>query len=106
MLTVLGDLAEFERELICSRTSEGRERAKAGSGVGPKIETDAAPAEGSDSAAGSRQFDIGRSYKQAIHRSVGSGPPRTLELRRRRTSLRAIAAGLDVQEHLGLARGL
>jgi len=29
MLTVLGGLAEFERELICSRTSEGRKRAKA-----------------------------------------------------------------------------
>jgi DNA invertase Pin-like site-specific DNA recombinase len=28
MLTVLGDLAEFERELIKARTSEGRERAK------------------------------------------------------------------------------
>ncbi len=29
ILTVLGGLAEFERELIRSRTSEGRERAKA-----------------------------------------------------------------------------
>src|SRR6478672_1068007 len=29
MLTVLGGLAEFERELISARTSEGRERAKA-----------------------------------------------------------------------------
>lgn len=29
MLTVLGGLAEFERELILSRMSEGRERAKA-----------------------------------------------------------------------------
>ena len=29
MLTVLGGLAEFERELIKSRTSEGRTRAKA-----------------------------------------------------------------------------
>jgi DNA invertase Pin-like site-specific DNA recombinase len=29
MLTVLGGLAEFERELIKARTSEGRERAKA-----------------------------------------------------------------------------
>ena len=29
MLTVLGGLAEFERDLIRSRTSEGRERAKA-----------------------------------------------------------------------------
>jgi DNA invertase Pin-like site-specific DNA recombinase len=29
MLTILGGLAEFERELIKARTSEGRERAKA-----------------------------------------------------------------------------
>jgi len=28
MLTILGGLAEFERELILTRTSEGRERAK------------------------------------------------------------------------------
>jgi DNA invertase Pin-like site-specific DNA recombinase len=28
MLTVLGGLAEFERELICARTGEGRRRAK------------------------------------------------------------------------------
>jgi hypothetical protein len=37
MLTVLGGLAEFERELIRARTGEGRERAKgrAESGVGP-----------------------------------------------------------------------
>jgi DNA invertase Pin-like site-specific DNA recombinase len=29
MLTVLGGLAEFERELICARTGDGRARAKA-----------------------------------------------------------------------------
>ena len=29
MLTVLGSLAEFERDLIRARTGEGRERAKA-----------------------------------------------------------------------------
>jgi len=29
MLTILGGLAEFERDLICARTSEGRARAKA-----------------------------------------------------------------------------
>jgi DNA invertase Pin-like site-specific DNA recombinase len=29
MLTILGGLAEFERELIRARTGEGRERAKA-----------------------------------------------------------------------------
>ena len=28
MLTVLGGLAEFERELICARTGEGRKRAR------------------------------------------------------------------------------
>ncbi len=37
MLTVLGGLAEFERELIKSRTSEGRKRAKErGQKFGPK----------------------------------------------------------------------
>lgn len=37
MLTVLGGLAEFERELIRARTGEGRERAKArGVAFGPK----------------------------------------------------------------------
>jgi DNA invertase Pin-like site-specific DNA recombinase len=37
MLTVLGGLAEFERELIRKRTGEGRERAKAaGVKFGPK----------------------------------------------------------------------
>lgn len=37
ILTVLGGLAEFERELILSRTSEGRTRAKArGVKMGPK----------------------------------------------------------------------
>jgi DNA invertase Pin-like site-specific DNA recombinase len=38
MLTVLGGLAEFERELISARTGEGRERAKArGVKMGPKF---------------------------------------------------------------------
>ena len=38
MLTVLGGLAEFERELIKIRTSEGRERAKrAGVKMGRKL---------------------------------------------------------------------
>jgi DNA invertase Pin-like site-specific DNA recombinase len=38
ILTVLGGLAEFERELIRARTGEGRERAKArGVKMGPKF---------------------------------------------------------------------
>ncbi|ODU54056.1 MAG: resolvase [Acetobacteraceae bacterium SCN 69-10] len=37
MVTVLGGLAEFERELIRSRTAEGRQRARArGQAFGPK----------------------------------------------------------------------
>jgi DNA invertase Pin-like site-specific DNA recombinase len=37
MLTILGGIAEFERDLIAIRTSEGRERAKkAGVKFGPK----------------------------------------------------------------------
>jgi DNA invertase Pin-like site-specific DNA recombinase len=48
MLTVLGGLAEFERELIRSRTSEGRQRAKArGVVMGPQAEIDSPPATGS-----------------------------------------------------------
>ncbi len=38
ILTVLGGLAEFERELIAARTGEGRDRAKArGVKMGPKF---------------------------------------------------------------------
>lgn len=38
MLTVLGGLAEFERELIRARTGEGRARAvAAGAKIGPKF---------------------------------------------------------------------
>jgi DNA invertase Pin-like site-specific DNA recombinase len=42
MLTILGGLAEFERELIKSRTGEGRVRAKArGVKFGPKFKLSA-----------------------------------------------------------------
>src|SRR5919199_2150120 len=42
MLTVLGGLAEFERELIIARTSEGRARAKArGVKLGPRFKLSA-----------------------------------------------------------------
>jgi len=44
MLTVLGGLAEFERELIRARTGEGRARAKgARRQARPQTETDAGP---------------------------------------------------------------
>ena len=52
MLTVLGGLAEFERDLIRSRTSEGRARAKArGVKIGVQAEAHPAPASGGDKAA-------------------------------------------------------
>ncbi len=45
MLTVLGGLAEFERELIRARTGEGRKFAKARGGEdGPQAEADRPPA--------------------------------------------------------------
>ena len=47
MLTVLGGLAEFERELTRTQTGEGRERAKArGVVLGRKAETITPSAEG------------------------------------------------------------
>jgi len=43
MLTVLGGLAEFERELIKARTSEGLTRAKAWRSHGTAKQSDCAP---------------------------------------------------------------
>ena len=51
MLTVLGGLAEFERDLIRTRTGEGRERAKArGVKNGPAAQAHPAPAARGDQA--------------------------------------------------------
>ena len=53
MLTVLGGLAEFERDLIRGRTSDGWERAKARDvKLGRKAETDRTPEVRDDPAAG------------------------------------------------------
>jgi DNA invertase Pin-like site-specific DNA recombinase len=65
MLTVLGGLAEFERELIKSRTSEGRTRAKArGVKFGRKLAL--TPHQRSEAlarrAAGESLVEIARSY--------------------------------------------
>ncbi len=66
MLTVLGGLAEFERELIRARTGEGRERAKAkGVKMGPKFKlTDHQKREAIKrrDRDGETLADIGRSY--------------------------------------------
>ena len=62
MLTVLGGLAEFERELIRSRTSEGRERAKAQGArrqIRPQAENDRPPETRGDPATGSGRADAG-----------------------------------------------
>jgi len=65
MLTVLAGLAEFERELIRARTSEGRERAKArGVKLGPKFKL--TPHQRKEALArrdkGETLMDIARSY--------------------------------------------
>jgi DNA invertase Pin-like site-specific DNA recombinase len=60
MLTILGGLAEFERELIRTRTGEGRQRAKARGGVmgrRPKL-----TAHQRREAVGEVLTDIARSY--------------------------------------------
>jgi len=65
MLTVLGGLAEFERELIRSRTSEGRERAKAKGvvmGRKPKLTHHQRQEAVARREAGEALVDIGRSY--------------------------------------------
>jgi len=55
MIAVLGGLADVERDLIRTRTAEGRERAKARETAhGPTAEAHAAAAEGSTAAAGGR----------------------------------------------------
>jgi DNA invertase Pin-like site-specific DNA recombinase len=65
MLTVLGGLAEFERELIRSRTGEGRKRAQARGvkfGRPPKLTAHQRQEALQRLAAGETQADIARTY--------------------------------------------
>ena len=65
MLTVLGGLAEFERELIRARTGEGRERAKANGvkmGRKPKLTDHQREAIKRRDRDGETLAEIGRSY--------------------------------------------
>src|SRR6516162_592331 len=65
MLTILGGLAEFERELIRARTGEGRTRAKARGvrfGRPPKLTAHQRQEALQRLAAGETQADIARSY--------------------------------------------
>jgi len=65
MLTILAGLAEFERELIRSRTGEGRERAKANGvrfGRKPKLTTHQRKEALARRANGELLVDIARSY--------------------------------------------
>jgi DNA invertase Pin-like site-specific DNA recombinase len=65
ILTVLGGLAEFERELIRSRTTEGRERAKAKGvvmGRKPKLTYHQRQEAVARRDAGESLVEIGRSY--------------------------------------------
>jgi hypothetical protein len=53
VIAVLGGLADVERDLIRTRTAEGRSRAKVrGQHMGPPTEAHAAAAEGSTAAEG------------------------------------------------------
>ena len=71
MLTVLGGLAEFERELIRARTSEGRARAKARGvklGRKPKLTAHQQKEAIKRRDAGEAVIDIARSYN--VHHST------------------------------------
>lgn len=71
MLTVLGGLAEFERELIRARTGEGRQRAMARGvkmGRRPKLTPHQRREALSRREAGEPLAEIGRSY--AVHHST------------------------------------
>ena len=71
MLTVLGGLAEFERELIRARTGEGRERAKARGvrlGRKPKLTPHQQREAMARRDAGEPLTEIGRSY--GVHHST------------------------------------
>lgn len=68
MLTILGGLAEFERELIMSRTSEGRQRAKSRGvrmGRRPKLTAHQRREALARRDAGESIVDIARSYAVA-----------------------------------------
>jgi DNA invertase Pin-like site-specific DNA recombinase len=76
MLTVLGGLAEFERELIRARTSEGRARAKARGvrlGRKPKLTSHQQREAAQRREAGETVREIARSY--AVHHSTISRLP-------------------------------
>jgi DNA invertase Pin-like site-specific DNA recombinase len=88
MIAVLGGLADVERDLIRTRTTEGRARAKArGVKLGPKFKL--SPAERKEAlarrAAGESSPAIGRSYKVS-HSTILRLRPRTP------SSLRAVAS--------------
>jgi len=80
MLTVLGGLAEFERELIRARTGEGRARAKARGvhmGRPPKLNRDQRKEAKARWEAGDTLTDIARTFgvsHTTIGRLVGASP--------------------------------
>ena len=79
MLTVLGGLAEFERDLIRARTGEGRERAKArGAKMGrkPKLTPHQQAEAIKRREAGEPIREIARSYN--VHNSTISRLPALL----------------------------
>ena len=76
MLTVLGGLAEFERELIRTRTGEGRERAKARGvilGRKPKLTSNQRREAVARREAGEVLTDIARSYNVSHSTTIDLG---------------------------------
>jgi DNA invertase Pin-like site-specific DNA recombinase len=86
MLTVLGGLAEFERELILARTSDGRDRAKAGGvrfGRPPALTAHQRREAIQRLAEGHAQADVARSYNVS-RATISRLEARPFERKRRR----------------------
>ncbi len=84
MLTVLGGLAEFERDLIRARTGEGRKRAKERGvrfGRPRKLTTHQRQEALQRLAGGETQADVARTYAVDPTRLEGCGQPRRRRLR-------------------------
>ena len=95
MLAVLGGLAEFERELISARTSEGRARAKARGvrlGRKPKLTPHQTREALARREAGEPLTEIARSYNVS-HSTISRLRPFT-PMRLRSSGQRAPKAGL------------
>jgi hypothetical protein len=99
MLTILGGLAEFERELIKARTAEGRERAE-GRGVRMGRKHKLTPHQMERKADGQSVRELGRSYNVSPNTQQSSIDPCTFAKLSRKFLKPVTWDGPEVSTHL------